>query len=56
MTGSKRAAWAKSNAGALAHRIDAQVVTADERFANALARTEFGDMVLTLTDYGQTQT
>ena len=36
---------------ALAHRIGGQVVTADVRFTNALAPTEHGDMVMTLTDY-----
>ena len=36
---------------ALAHRIGAQVITADARFANALARTEHGGSVVTLTDY-----
>ena len=36
---------------ALAHRLGARVVTADVRFANALAPTEHGDMVVTLSDY-----
>ena len=36
---------------ALAHRVDAQLVTADARFANALATTEHGDTVVTLADY-----
>ncbi len=36
---------------ALAHRIGAAVVTADLRFANALAPTEHGEAVLTLADY-----
>ncbi len=36
---------------ALAHRVGAQVITADVRFANALARTEHGGSVVTLTDY-----
>ncbi len=40
---------------ALAHRIDAPVVTADLRFANALAPTEHGDAVVTLADYARTQ-
>ncbi len=40
---------------ALAHRIGATVVTADRRFANAVAPTEHGESVLTLTDYAQTQ-
>ena len=33
---------------ALTHRIGATLVTADERFANALAQTEHGDVVSTL--------
>ena len=33
---------------ALAHRIGAALVTADERFANALAGTEHGEVVTTL--------
>ena len=40
---------------ALAHRIGAPVVTADLRFANALAPTEHGESVLTLADYGRAQ-
>ena len=36
---------------ALAHRIGAPVVTADKRFARALAPTEHGDMVMTLAEY-----
>ena len=36
---------------ALAHRIGARVVTADVRFANALAPTAYSDMVQTLADY-----
>ena len=40
---------------ALAHHIRARVVTADVRFANALAPTEHGDMVVTLADYARTQ-
>ena len=40
---------------ALAHRIGAQVVTADARFANALAATEHGGTVMTLTDYARTE-
>ena len=36
---------------ALAHRIGAVVLTADLRFANALASTEHGGSVLTLADY-----
>ena len=39
---------------ALAHRIGAPMVTADLRFANALAPTEHGDKVLTLADYART--
>ena len=38
---------------ALAHRIGAQVVTADTRFANALATTEHGGAVAMLADYGK---
>ena len=38
---------------ALAHRIGAQVVTADERFANALTPTEHNGTVVTLTDYAK---
>ena len=40
---------------ALANRIGAQVVTADVRFANALAPTEHGGTVVTLTDYAKDQ-
>lgn len=40
---------------ALAHRIGARVVTADVRFANALAPTEHGDMVMTLADHTETR-
>ena len=40
---------------ALAHRIGATVVTADRRFANAVATTEHGESVLTLTDYAKTR-
>ena len=40
---------------ALAHRLGARMVTADERFANALSTTEHGDVVLTLADLVQTQ-
>ena len=36
---------------ALAHRIGAVLLTADRRFANALAPTEHGESVLTLADY-----
>ena len=36
---------------ALAHRIGAVMLTADLRFANALASTEHGESVLTLADY-----
>lgn len=35
---------------ALAQRIGARLITADQRFANALARTEHGDIVVTLAD------
>ena len=38
---------------ALAHRVDAQLVTADTRFANALATTEHGGTVVTLKDYAK---
>ena len=38
---------------ALAHRIGATVVTADRRFANAVAATEHGESVLTLADYSK---
>ena len=40
---------------ALAHRIGATVVTADLRFANALASTEHGEAIVTLDAYGTTQ-
>ena len=40
---------------ALAHCIGAQVVTADMRFANALATTEHGDVVVTLADHARTR-
>ena len=40
---------------ALAYRIGATVVTADRRFANAVAPTEHGKSVLMLADYAQTQ-
>ena len=36
---------------ALAHRIGAAVVTADLRFANVVAPTEYGEAVVTLADY-----
>ena len=36
---------------AFAHRIGAVVVTADRRFATALAPTEHGEAVVTLADY-----
>lgn len=36
---------------ALAYRIGARVVTADERFARALAPTEHGDTVMTMAEY-----
>ena len=39
---------------ALAHRIGATVVTADLRFANALAPTEHGESVLTPANYATT--
>ncbi len=39
---------------ALAHRIGATVVTADRRFATAIAPTEHGEAVMTLADYGRT--
>ena len=38
---------------ALAHRIRAVMVTADLRFANAIASTEHGEPVLTLSDYAK---
>ena len=40
---------------ALAHRIGATVVTADGRFANAVAPTEHGESVVTLADYADTR-
>ena len=40
---------------ALAHRIGATVVTADRRFASAVAPTEHGESVLTLADYAKTR-
>ncbi len=40
---------------ALAHRIGATVVTADSRFANAVAPTEHGESVVTLADYAETR-
>ena len=36
---------------ALAHRLDARLVTADERFANALASTEHGGAITMLADH-----
>ena len=36
---------------ALAHRLGAPIVTADLRFADALAMTEHGNAVMTLADY-----
>lgn len=41
---------------ALAHRIDARLVTADARFARALASTEHGGSVLTLAEYAEDRT
>ena len=38
---------------ALTHRLDARLVTADERFANALASTEHGGAVMTLADHAR---
>ena len=38
---------------ALAHRIGARVVTADERFANALATTEHRHAVVTLKEFSE---
>lgn len=35
---------------ALAQRLGARVVTADQRFVNALARTDHGDLIVALTD------
>ena len=40
---------------ALAHRIGATMVTADRRFATAVAPTEHGEAVLTLADYAATR-
>ena len=40
---------------ALAHRVGATVVTADRRFANAVAPTEHGEAVVTLADYAGTR-
>ena len=40
---------------ALAHRIGATVVTADRRFVTAVAPTEHGEAVITLSDYAGTQ-
>ena len=40
---------------ALAHRIGARVVTADRRFVTAVAPTEHGEAVMTLSDYAETQ-
>ena len=40
---------------ALAYRIGARVVTADLRFANALATTEHGDAIVTLADHARTR-
>ena len=40
---------------ALAHRIDATVVTADRRFVAAAAPTQHGEAVLTLADYAATR-
>ena len=40
---------------ALAHRIGATVVTADRRFANAVAPTQHGKAVMTLDDYAKTR-
>lgn len=37
---------------ALAHRASAKLVTADERFVNAVAATEHGGAVMTLADLG----
>ena len=36
---------------ALAHRIGAVMLTADDRFVSVLAQTEHGESALTLTDY-----
>ena len=40
---------------ALAHRIGAVMLTADLRFANALAATDHGESILTLADYAGTR-
>ncbi len=40
---------------ALAHRMGATVVTADRRFASAVAPTEHGAAVMTLADYAGTR-
>ena len=40
---------------ALAHRIDAKVVTADRRFVTTVVPTEHGEAVMTLADYAETQ-
>ena len=40
---------------ALAHRINARMVTADVRFANSLVNTEHGGMVSLLVDYAKQQ-
>ena len=40
---------------ALAHRVGAVMLTADLRFANALAPTEHGKSVLTLANYARTR-
>ena len=40
---------------ALAHRIGAVMVTADRRFANAVAPTEHGESIVTLADFAETQ-
>ena len=40
---------------ALAHRIGATMLTADRRFANTLASTEHGEIVMTLADYAATR-
>ena len=40
---------------ALAHSIGATVVTADRRFATAVAPTEYGESVVTLADYAETR-
>ncbi len=40
---------------ALAHRIGATMLTAESRFANAVALTEHGEAVMTLADYAETR-